>query len=125
MDASIDAELVLTTWLAQKLAVATCTELEAAFSTPRIRVLGISGADQNYKLDAAVIDVDCFHNDFPSVSLLARQAHASIYKDLRGQVVAGAIATKVRTVVRPRWLAWANTNISHFSASYQIWLCTA
>lgn len=123
--ASLDAELVLTTWLSQQLSVATCTELPADFAVPIIRIFGVSGTDDGYKFEIPVIDVDCFHVDFPSVSLLARQANHTLTKELPGQIVAGALVTKVHTTTRPRWLNWADPDVRHFSATYQVWLNAA
>jgi hypothetical protein len=122
---SIDAEAVLCTWIGQALNLPTCTELPADFAVPIVRVLGVGGLDPDYKLDAAVLDVDTFDVDYPAASATARRVHQSLRTDLRGSTVAGSLVTAVNTSIRPRWQPWDNPAVRRFTATYQVWLATA
>lgn len=122
-----DIELVLVTYLKAQNLGRVVTELPANLAdvAPVIQVGRISGADDDFRLDQAVVDIDVYAVDRATAWAVSEQVRGLLKTDLRGQVVANAVVTSATTVAGPRWLAYDDTSVRRYSASYQLFAHTA
>lgn len=125
-----DVEILIVAYLKAKTGKRVVTDLPAGddlmSKLPLYRVTRVSGEDQDYKLDRPIIDLDVFAADRATASLMSRQALDLLRNHLprEDSVQPTGVVTSVDTVVGPRWLPDANTNLRRFQASYEIVLHT-
>lgn len=121
-----DIEILIVAYLKAKTGKRVVTDLPAGddlmSKLPLYRVTRVSGEDQDYKLDRPIIDLDVFAANRETASLMSRQALDLLRNHLpyEDAVQPTGVVTSVGTVVGPRWLPDANTNLRRFQASYEI-----
>lgn len=122
-----DIELVLVTYLQAQNLGRVVTELPADLknAAPVIQVARVTGGDDSFRLDGPVVDIDTFATTRAASWALSQQILTLLKTDLRGKVVANAVVTKAATIAGPRWLAFDDTNVRRYSASYQLFAHTA
>jgi hypothetical protein len=118
----IDIEALLIPWLETKLGVRVVSELPPEAAPPIIRLYRISGADNDYKLDRPIIDIDVFAASRPEAAALSERVRTAIRDDLRGLVLSGVVISYPFTIIGPRWLPDTNTDWRRYSASYEVLL---
>lgn len=118
----VDVEALLIPWLADKLGVPVVSELPPNAAPPIIRLYRISGADNDYKLDRPIVDVDVFAATRPEAAALSERVRTAFRADLRGQVLSGVVISFPFTIIGPRWLPDTNTDWRRYSASYEVLL---
>jgi hypothetical protein len=89
---------------------------------PVVRVTRISGADDDYKLDRPIVDVDVYAADRAGAFSLARQVQALLRFELPTSPRPGGVVTAVSTIVGPRWLPDTNTNLRRVQATYEFFV---
>lgn len=89
---------------------------------PVIFVERISGADLDPRLDRPIVDIDAYAGDRGTAQDIAEMIRADLRHRLPGDVVGGAVFTRVRTVVAPRLLPHANPRVRRYSANYELLL---
>lgn len=119
----IDGEVLLVEWLTSAFPTAkvrTETTTNLAAEVPTIRIGQIGGTDRDYKIDHPLFMVDVFHSSRPLAKAFAEQVRDSIILNLPGQHVGSGSVRATGTVRAPSWLAWDNTGIRRYSATYQL-----
>lgn len=119
----IDGEALLVQWLTTAFPTAkvrTETGPNLAGQLPTIRIGQVGGTDRDYKIDHPLFMVDVFHTDRPSAKAFAEQVRDSILLNLPGQHVGTGSVRATGTIRAPSWLAWDNTGIRRYSATYQL-----
>lgn len=117
-----DVEAVLAGWLtAQFPELRTCTELPADLrdSVPLLQVRRVTGAVSHRNQDSAIVDLNAYGGDDATASQLALQAEALLL-DSRNITTGGAVLRNTDSVVRPRWLPYADTAVRLYAATYTI-----
>jgi hypothetical protein len=101
------------------------TELPAdlAGALPVVEITRIGGADLNYSIESASVDVNCYHSTRITARGLALQIRAALRDQLAGQILDGGVVLRVSTSA-PVWVPYANTNVRRFTALHQIVLST-
>lgn len=115
-------ERLLIPWLAAELGVRVVSETPASLDTvvPLLQVTGIGGSDFTPTFDACNVDVDSYaatRGESEDLSSAARQA---LMFTLPGKIVGGAVVASVRTIMRPTWTPYDDTNLRRFTASYTV-----
>lgn len=87
---------------------------------PVVRLTRVSGADDDYKLDRPIVDVDVYAQDRAGAFSLARQVQALLRFELPTTTRPGGVVTAVSTIVGPRWLPDTNTNLRRVQATYEV-----
>lgn len=87
---------------------------------PVVRLIRVSGADNDYKLDRPIVDVDVFAKDRAEAFGLARRVQALLRFELPTITRPGGVVTAVSTIVGPRWLPDTNTNLRRVQATYEV-----
>lgn len=118
----LDVEALLIPWLEDKLDIKVVSELPPNAAMPIVRLYRISGAENDYKLDRPIIDVDVFAATRPEAADIAECVRSAIRLDLRGAVFGGAVVTYSFTIIGPRWLPDTNTDLRRYSATYEVLL---
>jgi len=118
----VDVEAILIPWLETKLGVRVVSELPPEAQPPIIRLYRISGADNDYKLDRPIVDVDVFAATRPEAAELSERVRTAFRVGLRGQVLSGVVISYPFTIIGPRWLPDTNTDWRRYSASYEVLL---
>lgn len=123
-----EAETVLVEWL--KMAFPTCricTETPADMGDlvkagkDVIQATRFGGSDEEVStFDQASMDFDCYAGTRAAARDLAYEVRSSIRNDLPGQTVAGAFASRVRSISGPAWTPYDNTKLRRFTYSAQI-----
>jgi len=119
-----EAELVLVAWLRAAFPnarVATETPANLADVLPCIAVSRFGGADEEIPtFDNPMLDFDCYAATRGEARTLAYAVRSSLRNDLPGQMVAGAFASRVRTVAGPVWTPYDNPALRRFTYSARI-----
>jgi hypothetical protein len=123
-----DVEVALVAWLATQLPeVRVCTKLPSTLedAVPLVQVLRVSGAIATRIHDKAFVDVNAYAAIDLDASQLARQAEKLLLglRNVTVAVTAGdvdAVLGNAGSVVRPRWLAYPNTAVRLYGATYSI-----
>lgn len=119
-----EAELVLVAWLRAAFPnarVATETPANLADVLPCIAVSRFGGADEEIPtFDNPMMDFDCYAATRGEARTLAYAVRSSLRNDLPGQMVAGAFASRVRTVSGPVWTPYDNSALRRFTYSARI-----
>jgi len=121
-DLFVDVEALLIPWLEANMGVRVVSELPPDAAPPIIRLYRISGADNDYKLDRPIVDVDVFAATRPEAAELSERVRTAFRVDLRGQVLSGVVISYPFTIIGPRWLPDTNTDWRRYSASYEVLL---
>jgi hypothetical protein len=102
------------------------TELPAdlAAEVPLVEVARIGGGDLNHSIDAATVDITCYHSTRGAARALALLIRSTLRDVLPGQPLDGGIVLRVNTSSGPHWLPYADTAVRRFTALYQIVLST-
>ncbi|MBS2962596.1 hypothetical protein KGA66_06025 [Actinocrinis puniceicyclus] len=117
-----DVEAVLTGWLAAQLpGTRACTSLPAdlAGSVPLLQVRRVSGAVSHRNQDTAFVDLNAFTADDTGASQLAIAAETLLLGSVN-VTAGGAVIRNTGSVVRPRWLPYADTSVQLYAATYEI-----
>lgn len=117
-----DIEQLLVAYLDEVLDERTLTDLPADLDQilPVVRLTRVSGADDDYKLDRPIVDVDVYAKDRAGAFGLARRVQALLRFELPTVICPGGVVTAVSTIVGPRWLPDANTNLRRVQATYEV-----
>lgn len=118
----VDVEALLIPWLEDKLGIRVVSELPPDAVMPIVRLYRISGAENDYKLDRPIVDIDVFAATRPEAADIAERVRSAMRLDLRGAVFGGAVVTYCFTIIGPRWLPDTNTDLRRCSASYEVLL---
>lgn len=86
---------------------------------PVVQVLRVGGPDDGVILDMPTIAVHAFAATQQAANALCAQA-GTAFRDARGQVVNGAVATKVRKLGGPNWAPYTNQAVKHAVSLYQL-----
>lgn len=120
-----DIEVLLVAFLAARTGERALTDtpdnLDALL--PVIRLTCSDGGDDGFRLDASLVDVDVFATSRVGAAALAGQVR-ELLLELRGDPQPTGVVTGVRTLIKPRWLADPNPNLTRFNASYQVYAHT-
>lgn len=119
-----DVEATLVTFLAGQFPAArVCTELPANMLDvlPVVQVERVSGGDDTFRVDSPVVDVSAYAATRGDAASVAESVRAALLSVL-GVQVPGTVVTGVRTTTGPRWLAYDDTNVRRYQATYQIFL---
>ena len=117
-----DVEKVLVGWLTGQLTqIRSCTDLpdDLADAVPLLQVRRATGAVSHRNQDQAFIDLNAYGADDAAASQLAIQAE-TLLLGTRNATTGGAVIRNVASVVRPRWLPYADTNVRLYAASYSL-----
>lgn len=117
-----DVEKVLAGWLSgQMTQIRVCTDLPADLvgAVPLLQVLRATGAVSHRNQDHAFVDLNAFAIDDAGASALAIQAE-TLLLNTRNLTTTGAVVRNAASVVRPRRLSYANTNVRLYAASYSL-----
>lgn len=117
-----DIEQLLVAYLHEVTDKRVLTDLPANLDQilPVIRLTRVSGADDDYKLDHPIVDVDVYAKDRVGAFDLARQVQGLLRIELPTVTRPGGVVTAVSTIVGPRWLPDTNTNLRRVQATYQL-----
>jgi hypothetical protein len=125
-----DVETVLIGWLTgQMTQIRCCSSLpedldQLVKSTGVLQVRRVSGLVSHRNQDQAFVDVNAFALDDASASQLAIQTETLILGAIN--VTTGdAVLRNTASVVRPRWLPYADTNVQLYAATYTVRLHSA
>lgn len=115
-------EPLLIAWFGHDLKVDATTETPPHLEEkiPLVQVVRISGADDGFRLDRPLVDVDVFAATRLAAAQLADQARASLRRLRWHGVFGGAVVTDVATVTGPRWLPYDNTAVRRYGATYRL-----
>lgn len=122
MSAYGDIERLLTSWLAQQLAVRVVTDLPANLDDvlPLVQVTRYGGGDDVISLDRPLVDVDCYAATRGAAYELAQRVRDAVRFALPGRVVDSVLVCRVDTLSGPVWRPYENATLRRFGASYQI-----
>lgn len=117
-----DIEQLLVAYLEDVLDERVLTDLPADLDEilPVVRLTRVSGADDDYKLDRPIVDVDVYAQDRAGAFSLARRAQALLRFELPTVTCPGGVVTAVSTIIGPRWLPDTNINLRRVQATYEI-----
>jgi hypothetical protein len=117
-----DIEQLLVEYLTSVTTERVLTDLPANLDEilPVVRLTRVSGADDDYKLDRPIVDVDVFASDRAGAFALARRVQALLRFELPTVTCPGGVVTNVSTIVGPRWLPDTNTNLRRVQATYEL-----
>lgn len=117
-------ERLLIPWLSAELGVRGVAELPASLAgvVPLFRLTGIGGSDFTATFDACNVDVDTYALTRGASEDLAIAARQALMWTLRGQRLGTAVVTEVRTIMRPAWTPFDDTDLRRFTGSYAITL---
>lgn len=120
--AYVDVEAMLCTYITARRGCRTVTEIpsDLAAELPLAQVQRIAGADTIITLDQAIVDVDVFAVDRASAHVLAEQIRTDFRTNLTGYRFGGGTVALVETITGPGWLAYDNTNLRRYTASYRV-----
>jgi len=115
-------ERLLIPWLATQLSVRVVAETPADLSSvvPLLQVTGIGGSDFSPTFDYCNVDVDSYAATRGASEDLSNAARQALMFTLPGQIVGGAVVTSVRTIMRPTWTPYDDTDLRRFTASYTV-----
>jgi hypothetical protein len=122
------AEALLINYLHGALAVRCLTDLpnDLQAQVPVVQVVRIGGpsSDNDRRLEAATMSIDCFAADRGAATALALQVDRAMRDALPGTYVpsANAVVTKVRTLTGASWRPWDDLSVRRFGATYQVWI---
>lgn len=120
----VDVEVLLVAYLKAKTGKRVLTDLPADLAEilPLHRLTRVSGADNDYRLDQSVVNVDTFAADRAQAYTLANAVRDVLRNDLPtvDAVRPTGVVTAVRTIVAPRWLPDSNPNLRRVQASYEV-----
>jgi len=121
---SVPAETALVAWLKSAFPaarVATETPADLAGNLPCIVVTRFGGTDEQFStFDNPTLDFDCYAASRAAARELAYEVRSSIRNDLPGQIVAGAFASRTRSIAGPSFTPYDNTSLRRFTYSAQI-----
>lgn len=118
-------ERLLIGWLATEMGVRVVAETPANLATvvPLLQVTGIGGSDFTPTFDSCNVDVDSYaasRGESEDLSNRARQALMfTLPRTILGGV-GGAVVASVRTIMRPTWTPYDDTDLRRFTASYAV-----
>jgi hypothetical protein len=121
-------ERLLLGYLAPALSVRCLTDLPADLqsSVPVVQVVRIGGpsSDNDRRLEAATVSIDCFAADRGAATDLAMRVDKAMRDTLPGTYVpaSNAVVTKVRTLTGASWRPWDDLAVRRFGATYQVWV---
>jgi hypothetical protein len=117
-----DVEQLLVDYLDGVLDERVLTDLPANLDDilPVVRITRVSGADNDFKLDRPIVDVDAYASDRAGAFGLARRVQALLRFELPTVTCPGGVVTAVSTIVGPRWLPDTNTNLRRVQATYEL-----
>lgn len=121
-------EVLVAFFAQQPEGIRSCTSLpdNLAAAVPLLQVVRASGAVFGRRYDRAFFDLNAFGADEDAASLLARQAEALLLAPINATFPAlGAVLGGARSVKRPAWTPYVDTNVALYAATYSIKLRSA
>lgn len=127
-----DVEAPLNQWGHSTLGFRFVTELPAGLlgilgtaadpGTPVVQLVRVGGPtdDNNPRFDRPTLAVDAFGYDRASAKATAWAVHGALRTVLPGLTLDGLTVCKVQTITAPHWIAYDDTNLRRFNASYQL-----
>ena len=116
-------ERLLIGWLTLELGVRVVAETPANLATvvPVLQVTGIGGADFTPTFDTCNVDVDSYAASRGESEDLSNRARQALMFTLPGKLIGGvAVVSEVRTIMRPTWTPYDDTDLRRFTASYAV-----
>ena len=116
-------ERLLIGWLTLELGVRVVAETPASLATvvPVLQVTGIGGSDFTPTFDTCNVDVDSYAASRGESEDLSNRARAALMFTLPGKLIGGAaVVASVRTIMRPTWTPYDDTDLRRFTASYAV-----
>lgn len=115
-------ERLLIPKLASELGVRVVAETPANLATvvPLLQVTGIGGSDFTPTFDSCNVDVDSYAASRGESEDLSNAARHFLMWLLPGQILGGAVVASVRTIMRPTWTPYDDTDLRRFTASYAV-----
>lgn len=108
-----------------RCATKTPADLQDVVPFARIIEFGGPDDDDDPTLIVPSVSVDWFGGDWASAEALAVAGHRALRRDLPGQAVGpDAVVTAVRTISRPAFVPWDDTQVVRFAASYRLFIKT-
>lgn len=132
-----DLEGSLVAWLrglgiARRVVTERPSNLQSADVLPLAEISDVGGPEVARGLDAATVDVDCYHigsgTGMTAVSAreqargFANEVRRAFQYQLPGTtLIGGAVVGRVHVARRPVWLPYDDTNIRRVGATYEIY----
>lgn len=121
---SVDVELLLIVCLQARLGsgVAVRDELDNNLLSelPTVQVEVITGGDDGFRLDRALVDINVYAATRAEAIALAALVHGYLLTELSGTQTDTAVVTNVATIARPAARPYENTALRRVGGTYQI-----
>lgn len=121
---STDVELLLIGWLQQQLGagIVVRDELDNNLldELPTVQVQRVGGADDGFRLDRALVDIDVYAATRSDAITLAATVRGLLLTQLRGDAHGGAVVSAVSTLSAPAARPYENTGLRRIGATYEL-----
>lgn len=122
---SVDVELELISrtqaYMGNRAAVRDELDNNLLKELPTIQVEVITGDDDGFRLDRALVDFNVYAATRAEAIALAAELHGWILTTLRGSTSATAVITRTGTISRPAVRPYENTSLRRVGGTYEVY----